>query len=95
LHRVQVVHISGGIWIELEGTRRLLDDHVHDVPDIVFTILAWLAEHCPQPLSVILERDGQYPEFTGLLHQLQRAREALAAGRAKRRSQEAYELAAV
>jgi uncharacterized protein (UPF0276 family) len=95
LHRVQVVHISGGVWIELDSTRRLLDDHVHDVPDIVFTMLAWLAERCPQPLTVILERDGQYPEFTRLLRQLQRAREALASGRAKRRSQEAYELAAV
>jgi uncharacterized protein (UPF0276 family) len=94
LHRVQVVHISGGVWIELEGTRRLLDDHVHDVPDIVYTMLSWLAQHCSQPLTVILERDGHYPEFTSLLRQLQRAREALASGRA-RRSQEAYELAVV
>jgi uncharacterized protein (UPF0276 family) len=94
LHRVQVVHISGGVWIELEGTHRLLDDHVHDVPDIVFTMLSWLAEHCPQPLTVILERDGRYPQFTALLRQLNRARAALASGRAKR-SQEAYERAAV
>jgi uncharacterized protein (UPF0276 family) len=84
LHRVEVVHISGGVWIELEGTRRLLDDHVHDVPDFVFNMLAWLTERCPQPLTVILERDGQYPEFARLLRQLQRAREALASGRAKR-----------
>ncbi|MEI5617351.1 DUF692 family multinuclear iron-containing protein, partial [Streptomyces brasiliscabiei] len=84
----------GGVWIELEGTRRLLDDHLHDVPDIVFTMLSWLAEQCPQPLTVILERDGHYPEFTGLLHQLQRARAALACGRDKR-SREAYELAVV
>jgi uncharacterized protein len=94
LHRVEVVHISGGVWIELEGTRRLLDDHVHDVPDVVFNMLTWLAEHCPQPLTVILERDGQYPEFAALLRQLQRAREALASGRAKH-LEEAHELAAV
>jgi len=94
LNRVEVVHISGGMWIELESTRRLLDDHVHDVPDIVFSMLAWLAERCPQPLTVILERDGHYPEFGALLLQLRRAREALACGRAKR-SREAHELAAV
>jgi len=94
LNRVQVVHISGGMWIELESTRRLLDDHVHDVPDIVFSMLAWLAERCPQPLTVILERDGHYPEFDALLRQLRRAREALASGRA-RHSWEAHELAAV
>ena len=94
LNRVQVVHISGGMWIQLESTRRLLDDHVHDVPDIVFCMLAWLAERCPQPLTVILERDGHYPEFGALLLQLRRAREALACGRAKR-SREAHELAAV
>lgn len=94
LHRVEVVHISGGVWIELEGTRRLLDDHVHDVPDIVFAMLSRLAEQCPQPLTVILERDGKYPEFITLLRQLQRARAALASGRSKR-AQEAYERAVV
>jgi len=94
LHRVEVVHISGGVWIELERTRRLLDDHVHDVPDVVFEMLSWLAEHCAQPLTVILERDGQYPEFASLLRQLQRARDALAAGRA-RQLEEVYELAEV
>jgi len=64
------------------------------VPDIVYSMLAWLAEHCSQPLTVILERDGRYPQFKALLRQLQRAREALASGRAKR-SREAYERAAV
>ena len=94
LNRVQVVHISGGMWIELESTQRLLDDHVHDVPEIVFSMLAWLTEHCSQPLTVILERDGHYPEFDELLRQADRAREALASGRAKR-TREAHELAAV
>jgi uncharacterized protein (UPF0276 family) len=94
LNQVEVVHISGGMWIELESTRRLLDDHVHDVPEIVFSMLAWLAERCSQPLTVILERDGHYPQFDELLRQLLRAREALACGRAKR-SREAHELAAV
>jgi uncharacterized protein (UPF0276 family) len=94
LKRVEVVHISGGMWIELESTRRLLDDHVHDVPEIVFSMLAWLAERCSQPLTVILERDGHYPKFDALLRQADRARQALASGRAER-SREAHELAAV
>ena len=72
LQEVQVVHISGGVWIEFES-RRLLDDHLHDVPDVVYCMLAWLAQRCPQPLTVILERDGRYPEFKVLLRQLQRA----------------------
>jgi uncharacterized protein (UPF0276 family) len=93
LHKTQVVHISGGVWIEAES-RRLLDDHLHDVPDIIYNMLAWLAEHCPQPLTVILERDGRYPQFNVLLGQLRRAREALAAGRAKC-LREAHELATV
>ncbi len=93
LQKVQVVHISGGVWIEFEA-RRLLDDHLHDVPDVVFSMLAWLAQQCPQPLTVILERDGRYPEFKQLLRQLDRAREALASGRA-RRSRRTHELTTV
>jgi uncharacterized protein (UPF0276 family) len=87
LERIQVVHLSGGHWIDLApneyglSSRRLLDDHVHDVPDAVFELLAAVAQCCPQPLTVILERDGNYPEFPALLRQLRRAREALAEGR--------------
>jgi uncharacterized protein (UPF0276 family) len=90
LERVRQVHISGGRWIELNSrehgiaARRLLDDHVHDVPDVVFELLVELARRCPQPLTVILERDGHYPEFSSLLGQVQRAREALALGRSQR-----------
>ena len=87
LDRVRMVHISGGHWIELDSSeyglssRRLLDDHVHDVPDAVFCLLRELGQRCPQPLTVILERDGHYPEFSLLLRQVQRAREVLAQGR--------------
>ena len=90
LSRVRLVHISGGRWIELDlpeqqvHARRLLDDHVHDVPDEVFAMLVELARRCPQPLSIILERDGHYPEFSLLLQQLTRAREAVALGRSRR-----------
>ena len=86
LHKVRAVHLSGGKWIPEPGPAsggrmRLLDDHVHDVPDAVFDLLALLALHAPQPLDVIIERDGAFPEFTCLLTQLDRARTALARGR--------------
>lgn len=102
LERVSSVHISGGHWVELDSSRhnlaawRLLDDHVHDVPDVVFTMLAELGCLCPQPLTVILERDGEYPEFPVLLKQLRRAREALAHGRdCAVRDRQVYELTSV
>ena len=84
LARVGAVHLSGGHWIdEPEGTgRRLLDDHLHDVPADVFALLTVLARHAPQPLTVILERDGNYPSFEHVLDQLALARAALRAGRA-------------
>ena len=99
LERTQVVHLSGGHWIDLEpnelglSSRRLLDDHVHDVPDAVYALLVELGQCCPQPLTVILERDGNYPEFPELFRQLGRARKALAEGR--RRAKVSHELAAV
>ena len=85
LARVRTVHISGGHWIAEPGQptrRRLLDDHVHDVPPEVFALLALLARHAPQPLTVILERDGHFPSFAHLLGQLDAARAALRSGRA-------------
>lgn len=91
LHRVRAVHLSGGKWIaEPSGNgcheggtsrQRLLDDHVHDVPADVFGLLSLLAQHAPQALDVIIERDGNYPDFASLLEQIGRARAALARGR--------------
>ena len=86
LDRVTTVHLSGGHWIAAPGSseRRLLDDHVHDVPGAVFALLTLLATHAPKPLDVILERDGNFPAFPHLLAQLDSARAALAEGRAAR-----------
>jgi uncharacterized protein len=86
---IHQVHISGGRWID-DGDpahhgdtvhRRLLDDHLHDPPDPVYDLLADLAARCPNPLTVILERDGSYPPMAHLLAQLDRARMALVKGR--------------
>jgi uncharacterized protein (UPF0276 family) len=79
---VSLVHLAGGRWVAAGGGRRLLDDHLHDVPDPVYELLREAGRRFPQPLDVILERDGAYPGMPALLEQLVRARAALAAGRA-------------
>jgi len=81
--RIAAVHLAGGKWIGAHGARRLLDDHLHDVPDPVYNLLAEVGAHAPRALTVILERDGDFPSIDGLLHQLGRARQALARGRAR------------
>lgn len=82
LDRVGAVHLSGGHWIAAPGGgERLLDDHLHDVPPAVFNLLTVLARHAPQPLTVIVERDGNYPSFDHVLGQLELARAAMRAGR--------------
>ena len=85
LERVSMVHLSGGRWIAPHGgAPRLLDDHRHDVPGAVYSLLEALAFAVPQALTVIVERDGDFPAFSALLEQMERARAALARGRAAR-----------
>jgi uncharacterized protein (UPF0276 family) len=86
LERVASVHLSGGHWENgADGRCRLIDDHIHDPPLPVYELLEVLAFKAPQPLTVIIERDGGYPDFAALLEQIVRARAVLAAGRARRR----------
>jgi uncharacterized protein (UPF0276 family) len=80
LHLVQLVHLSGGKWVnEPKGFdgKRLLDDHIHDVPDAVFALLDVLARSVSQPLTVIIERDGEYPPFQHLLNEINQAKAIL------------------
>jgi uncharacterized protein len=87
LERVRTVHIAGGHWISAgrnSSERRLLDDHLHPVPDAVFSMLEELAALAPQPLTVVLERDGAYPPMGDLLLELQLARAAMRRGRARK-----------
>lgn len=79
LERVAIVHIAGGRWVD--KPKRWLDDHLHSTPDAVFDLLGQLASRVPQPLTVVLERDGAYPPFEVLLAELASARAALARGR--------------
>jgi uncharacterized protein (UPF0276 family) len=77
LERVTTIHLAGGKWMG----KRILDDHLHDVPDPVYEMLRFVASRAPQPLTVILERDGKYPPMADLLAQLDRARSAVQEGR--------------
>lgn len=86
IERVATIHLAGGKWIGPQGAQRLLDDHLHDVPDPVYELLATVAARAPQSLTVILERDGNFPSIESLLAQLDRAHEAVARGRARRRA---------
>ena len=81
--RVATIHLAGGKWIGPADSRRLLDDHLHDVPDPVFELLTEVGARVSGPLTVILERDGDFPTIDCLLQQLDRARQALASGRAR------------
>jgi len=83
--RFRAIHIAGGKFISApDGRQRLLDDHLHDVPDPVFELLEEAAVLSPNALTVILERDGAYPSMGCLLAQMDLARQALARGRARR-----------
>jgi uncharacterized protein (UPF0276 family) len=94
LERVASVHLSGGHWEnDPGGCSRLIDDHIHDPPVPVYELLEVLAFKAPQPLTVIIERDGHYPDFAALLEQIARARVALATGRARRREIELRQVA--
>ncbi len=82
LDRVAVIHVAGGRWIEAPGGgRRLLDDHLHAVPDPVYTLLEEVASRASQPLTIILERDGKYPAMDELMAELAQARQAVERGR--------------
>jgi uncharacterized protein len=77
---VGAVHLAGGRWITAEdGSRRLLDDHLHDVPPAVFELLGQLTRGLDSQPPVILERDGRYPEMAALLQELEAARAVMGA----------------
>lgn len=90
--KISAIHISGGRWIDdnFHGVsrRRLLDDHFHPPPDPVYRLLEQTAARAEGSLSVIIERDGNYPPINELLEHMELARAALGRGRC-RREQEA------
>jgi uncharacterized protein (UPF0276 family) len=86
LEYLSVIHLAGGRWIKAKTTdeRRLLDDHLQDVPEAVYDLLEYVGARRSLPLTVLLERDGRYPPTEVLLNQLDRAREALRRGRERK-----------
>ena len=82
--RIGCIHLAGGKWVGTGESRRLLDDHLHDVPDPIFALLEHVGARATRPLTVILERDGRFPPIESLLAELERARRAVARGRASR-----------
>ena len=84
--QIGVIHLAGGRWIEstISNEHRLLDDHLHDVPASVYSLLEYVGERALHAVTVILERDGRYPPMELLLSQLDLARAALRRGREKR-----------
>lgn len=92
LEKVGTIHLAGGKWIGPAESPRLLDDHLHDVPDPVYALLEEVAARTVQPLTVILERDGAYPAIEALLAQLDLARAALQRGRTRRAREPGHHL---
>ncbi|HYJ05675.1 MAG TPA: DUF692 domain-containing protein [Chthoniobacterales bacterium] len=91
LQRVRAIHIAGGKLLEPDPAdpqqkEHLLDDHLHPVPDPVYDLLAEVAAASTQPLTVLLERDGEYPPMAELLAELESARVAIARGRQQQAS---------
>ena len=71
--RVRQIHMSGGKWIRYDkSSLRMLDDHKHDIPEIGFKMLAFALARINHPISIILERDGNYPDSLILRDQLLR-----------------------
>ena len=84
--RVRAVHLSGGRWITARERRppRCSTTTSTTFPDAVYALLVEVARRAPHPLTVILERDGEYPRMEVLLAELDRARERAAEGRSAR-----------
>jgi len=80
--RIRAIHLAGGRWVgSASGKQRLVDDHLHAVPEAVYELLALVAARATRPLTVIVERDGHYPEFSQLLAEVERARDVLRSAR--------------
>jgi uncharacterized protein (UPF0276 family) len=84
MDRVKGIHLAGGRWVGKGTNTRVLDDHLHDVPEPVFALLEEVGARTEPGLAIVLERDGHFPTIESLLNEVDRAREALARGRERR-----------
>ncbi len=67
---VTQIHMSGGKWIQFESDLHMLDDHKQDIPEIGFQMLKFALSKLTHPVSIIIERDGNYPASAILKQQL-------------------------
>jgi uncharacterized protein (UPF0276 family) len=68
--RIGMIHMAGG---RVLPGGRILDDHLHAVPDPLYELLGAVAD---EKSIVVIERDGSYPPFDELLGEVRRARAA-------------------
>ena len=66
MHRVMAMHMAGH---ETRPDGILIDTHAEPVCADVRQLFARVVQSCPQ-VPVLLERDGNYPPLTDLLHEL-------------------------
>lgn len=74
LEKVAMIHLAGGKWIGPAGRERLLDDHLHDVPDPVFALLteaAARARFLADPRTAAADA-GLTPEETAAAEKIDR-----------------------
>lgn len=78
LSRVAMVHLAGGAV--RDGF--YVDTHAHPVPAPVFALLDSLLQ-VTGPLPIIIERDGNFPDFVEIAAEVARTRELLTAAQPK------------
>lgn len=71
--RIAAIHLAGGKRIG-ERKNKILDSHLHPVPEEVYQLLAYTAKRVQQNLDIVLERDGKYPPISELIQELGRAK---------------------
>ncbi|MCB1179056.1 MAG: DUF692 family protein [Leptospiraceae bacterium] len=71
LQRINTIHIAGGILRE----KKLIDTHLHNVPDKVFQFLEFIGGKENKIKNVILERDGNFPHINELIQEIKKAKE--------------------
>jgi uncharacterized protein len=72
--KIKSIHLAGGKRVG-EKLDKVLDTHRDPVPKIVFDLLEFTLSRNPDPLEIIIERDGNYPDFQEILFELEKAKE--------------------
>ncbi len=71
--RIVAIHLAGGKRIG-KNQEKILDTHLHPIPDEVFQFLEYTAKRFHQNVDIIIERDGKYPPISELIQELDRAK---------------------